>query len=63
VNGEVTILLSPGNADAVSVDAGKILISKDAIYAQSASWGMRESIGFIKLLGQSSATWKEINNK
>ncbi len=63
VNGEVTILLSPGNADAVSVDAKKILVSKDAIYAQSASWGMRESTGFIKLLGQSSATWKEINKR
>ena len=42
-------------------DAKKILISKEAIYAQSASWGVEESTGFIKLLGQSTATWTDIN--
>jgi argininosuccinate synthase len=63
VNGKVTILLSPGKADAVEVDAKKILISKEAIYAQSASWGVEESAGFIKLLGQSTATWTDINKK
>jgi argininosuccinate synthase len=63
VNGKVTILLSPGKAEAVAVDAKKILISKEAIYAQSASWGVEESAGFIKLLGQSTATWTDINKK
>ena len=63
VNGEVTLLLSPGKVEAVSVKSKKILISKEAIYAQSASWGVEESAGFIKLLGQSTATWTDINKK
>ena len=61
VNGKVTVLLSPGKVEAVSVEAKKILISNDAIYAQSASWGVEESSGFIKLLGKSTSTWTEIN--
>ena len=63
VSGKVTVLLSPGRADAVCVDAKKILISNDAIYAQSASWGVEESAGFIKLLGKSTSTWTEVNKK
>ena len=43
VNGKVTLLLSPGKVEAVSVEAKKILVSNDAIYAQSASWGVEES--------------------
>jgi len=39
------------------------LVSKDAVYAQSASWGVEESLGFIKLLGKSTSTWAEINKK
>ena len=61
VNGKVTALLSPGKVEAVSVEAKKILVSNDAIYAQSASWGVEESTGFIKLLGKSTSTWTEIN--
>ena len=61
VNGKVTVLLSPGKVEAVSVEAKKILVSNDAIYAQSASWGVEESTGFIKLLGKSTSTWTEIN--
>lgn len=61
LNGKVTVLLSPGKVEAVSVEAKKILISNDAIYAQSASWGVEESSGFIKLLGKSTSTWTEIN--
>ncbi len=61
VNGKVTVLLSPGKIEAVSVEAKKILVSNDAIYAQSASWGVEESTGFIKLLGKSTSTWTEIN--
>ena len=63
VNGKVTVLLSPGKVEAVSVEAKKILVSNDAIYAQSASWGVEESTGFIKLLGKSTSTWTEINKK
>ena len=61
VNGKVTVLLSPGKVEAVSVEAKKILVSNDAVYAQSASWGVEESTGFIKLLGKSTSTWTEIN--
>ena len=63
VTGKVTVLLTAGKVEAVAVDSKKILVSEDAIYAQSASWGVEESAGFIKLLGKSTSTWTEINKK
>ena len=63
VTGKVTVLLTAGKVEAVSVNSKKILVSKDAVYAQSASWGVEESAGFIKLLGKSTSTWTEINKK
>ena len=63
VTGKVTVLLTAGKVEAVAVDSKKILVSKDAVYAQSASWGVEESEGFIKLLGKSTSTWTEINKK
>jgi len=63
VTGKVTVLLNAGKVEAVAVDSKKILVSKDAVYAQSASWGVEESTGFIKLLGKSTSTWTEINKK
>ena len=63
VNGKVKVLLTPGKVEAVAVDSKKILKSIDAVYAQSASWGVEESLGFIKLLGKSTSTWTEINKK
>jgi len=63
VTGKVTVLLTGGKVEAIAVDSKKILVSKDAVYAQSASWGVEESAGFIKLLGKSTSTWTEINNK
>ena len=63
VTGKVTVLLTSGKVEAVAVDSKKILVSKDAVYAQSASWGVEESAGFIKLLGKSTSTWTEINKK
>ena len=63
LNGKVTVLLSPGKVEAIAVDSKKILKSKDALYAQSASWGVEESTGFIKLLGKSTSTWTEVNKK
>ena len=63
VTGKVTVLLTAGKVEAVAVDSKKILVSKDAVYAQSASWGIEESAGFIKLLGKSTSTWTEINKK
>jgi argininosuccinate synthase len=63
VTGKVTALLTAGKVEAVAVDSKKILVSKDAVYAQSASWGVEESEGFIKLLGKSTSTWTQINKK
>ena len=63
VNGKVKVLLTPGKVEAITVDSKKILKSKDAVYAQSASWGVEESTGFIKLLGKSTSTWIEVNKK
>jgi len=63
VTGKVTVLLTAGKVEAVAVDSKKILVSKDAVYAQSASWGVEESAGFIKLFGKSTSTWTEINKK
>ena len=63
VTGKVTVLLTAGKVEAVAADSKKILVSKDAVYAQSASWGVEESAGFIKLLGKSTSTWTEINKK
>ena len=63
VTGKVTVLLTAGKVEAVAVDSKKILVSKDTVYAQSASWGVEESAGFIKLLGKSTSTWTEINKK
>ena len=63
VSGRVTLLLSPGKVESISVESKKILKKKDAIYAQSASWDEKESLGFIKLYGQSTATWRGLNKK
>ena len=61
VTGKVTLELNAGKADAVKIDSRHILNSKDATYAQSASWSIEESQGFIKLFGLSTKTWSEIN--
>ena len=63
VSGRVTLLLSPGKVESISVESKKILQKKDAIYAQSASWDEKESLGFIKLYGQSTSTWRGLNKK
>ena len=63
VNGKVKVLLTSGKVEAIAVDSKKILKSKDAVYAQSASWSVEESAGFIKLLGKSTSTWTEVNKK
>ena len=63
VSGRVTLILSPGKVESISVESKKILQKKDAIYAQSASWDEKESIGFIKFYGQSTSTWRDLNKK
>ena len=54
VSGVVTINLTSGQAQAVSVCSENILIDSNSVYAQSASWNIEEAVGFIKLFGKSS---------
>jgi argininosuccinate synthase len=61
VNGTVTLETYGGRVDAVKVDSAHILKREDAVYAQSADWGVAEAEGFIKLFGQSSTLWAEVN--
>lgn len=62
VNGEVTVETSGGHVDAVEVESTHILKRSDAVYAQSADWGVAEAEGFIQLFGQSSTLWAEVND-
>lgn len=62
VNGTVTLRTFGGRVDAVKVDSEHILKRQDAVYAQSADWGVAEAEGFIKLFGQSSTLWAEVND-
>lgn len=61
VNGTVTLATHGGRVDAVEVQSEHILRREDAVYAQSADWGVKEAEGFIKLFGQSSSLWAEVN--
>ena len=61
VNGEVTLESAGGTVDAVAVQSPHILNAKGATYAQSADWGVEEAEGFIRLYGQSSTLWAEVN--
>lgn len=62
VNGTVTLRTHGGRVDAVQVDSPHILRRSGAVYAQSADWGVQEAEGFIKLFGQSSTLWAEVND-
>jgi len=61
VNGEVTLESCGGVVTAVAVKSPHILNAKSATYAQSADWGAAEAEGFIRLYGQSSTSWAEVN--
>ena len=61
VNGTVTVETAGGRVDAVHVDSPHILKRSDAVYAQSADWGVAEAEGFIQLFGQSTTLWAEVN--
>jgi argininosuccinate synthase len=62
VNGTVTLQTRGGRVDAAKVDSPHILRREGATYAQSADWGVQEAEGFIKLFGQSSTLWAEVND-
>ena len=61
VNGEVTLETQGGAVNAIAVKSPHILNAKGATYAQSADWGVEEAEGFIRLYGQSSTLWAEVN--
>jgi len=61
VNGEVTLETCGGTVAAVVVKSPHLLNAKGATYAQSADWGVEEAEGFIRLYGQSSTLWAEVN--
>nr|WP_251359668.1 argininosuccinate synthase [Kangiella sp. TOML190] len=61
VTGQVTLKLHAHQAIAVAVQSHHLLASDEASYAQSASWGIEEAMGFIKLYGQSTTTWALVN--
>ena len=61
VNGEVVLETRGGSVYAVSVSSPHILNTKGATYAQSADWGVEEAEGFIRLYGQSSTLWANVN--
>lgn len=61
VNGSVELLVYGGTVQVVAVKSPSILSTKDASYAQSASWGIQEAVGFIQLYGNSTAIWAKVN--
>ena len=62
VTGTVTLQLLPHQAIAIAIESQNTLTSKDAIYAQSASWGVEQATGFIQLYGQSTTTWASVHS-
>ena len=61
VNGEVTLETHGGRVDAIAVASPHLLSASGATYAQSADWGVAEAEGFIRLYGQSSTLWAQVN--
>ncbi len=63
VSGTVTLKTDGGAVQAAALDCEKILTSGAATYAQTADWSVEEATGFIRLYGQSSALWGQVNRK
>lgn len=63
VNGTVTLETEGGIVHPAVVDSPHILRSRDATYAQTATWGAAEAEGFITLFGQSSRLWSTVNRE
>ncbi len=61
VNGTVTLHTAGGSVQAVALESPHLLMASNAGYAQYADWSVEEAEGFIKLFGQSSALWAEVN--
>ena len=63
VTGTVELKLSAGQLEAVAVTSPHMIINHDVEYAQKANWGIEEAAGFIKLFGQSTATWSSVQQQ
>lgn len=63
VTGTVELKLSAGQLEAVAVTSLHMIINHDVEYAQKANWGIEEAAGFIKLFGQSTATWSSVQQQ
>jgi len=61
VNGTVTLETRGAQVDAIAVQSPHLLQTARATYAQAADWGVAEAEGFIRLYGQSSTLWAEVN--
>jgi argininosuccinate synthase len=61
VNGTVTIETQGGTVYPIAIDSVHVLNAAGAVYAQSADWSVEEAEGFIKLFGQSSSLWTQVN--
>ncbi|MEO0422210.1 MAG: argininosuccinate synthase [Pseudomonadota bacterium] len=61
VNGRVTLSTDGAKVHATAVESAHLLRDADAVYAQKASWSGIEAQGFIRLFGQSSRLWSQVN--
>lgn len=61
VNGTVELLVYSGQLQIIAINSPSLLVSKEASYAQTASWGIEQAEGFIKLFSHSTATWAQVN--
>lgn len=63
VSGTVTLQISTGQVQAVSVETPYRLQNPNAQYAQQAAWGQQQAEGFIQLYGQSLVTWADVHKQ
>ncbi|MEM9384688.1 MAG: argininosuccinate synthase [Pseudomonadota bacterium] len=61
VNGRVTLSTDGAQVQATAVESPHLLRDAEAVYAQRASWSGVEAQGFIRLFGQSSRLWSQVN--
>ncbi len=61
VNGRVTLSTDGAQVVASGVQSPHLLRDAHAVYAQKASWSGVEAQGFIRLFGQSSRLWSQVN--
>ncbi len=63
VTGTVTLQISAGQVQAISIDTPYRLQNPNAQYAQQAAWGQQAAEGFIQLHGQSLVTWADVHQQ